>query len=312
MPDPRHVTQRERNVRLILVELAAEAEPIRGVGQWRVWGDPLVTKPGDLPAPRRRKRGEPITLRPVRPSIGFAVAYRRRIEALVATMHADVSQAVSAAYGGGIAQDAPPTPLLQAVMQRLSRRWMAHFDAGSQELAAYFAKGVSERADGQLEAILRRAGFTVPFRLTPAIRDSLEAVIAENVSLIRSIASQYLTQIEGHVMRSASVGRDLAPLARQLEIQYGVTRRRAALIARDQTNKATAVIVRERQNELGIKAVWLHSAGGKDPRPTHVAQSGKEYDPKEGWLDPDVGERIWPGTLINCRCVTRSVIPGLS
>lgn len=144
------------------------------------------------------------------------------------------------------------------------------------------------------------------------MRDALEATVAENVSLIKSIGSQYLTAIEGHVMRSVTTGRDLAPLARRLELQYGVTRRRAALIARDQNNKATAVITRERQNELGIKAIWLHSAGGKEPRPTHVANSGKVYDPKEGWFDPDVGEHIWPGTLINCRCVSKSVIPGLT
>ena len=101
------------------------------------------------------------------------------------------------------------------------------------------------------------------------MRDALEATVAENVALIKSIGSQYLTAIEGHVMRSITVGRDLAPLARRLEFQYGVTRRRAALIARDQNNKATAVITRERQNELGIKAIWLHSAGGKvRDRPT--------------------------------------------
>lgn len=262
---------------------------------------------------------KPIKLAAVRPSIGFELMYRSALERLISEMHQDVNATVLATYAAvtnddtasPMAADASPIAL-QAVMSRLGRRWSARFDVTSQELAAYFATNVRQRADGRLEAILRKAGFSVPFRLTPAVRGVVEAAVAENVTLIRSIASEYLTQVEGHVMRAVTVGRDLAPLARSLEHQYGVTRRRAALIARDQSNKATAVIVRERQNELGIKAVWLHSAGGKTPRPSHVANSGKEYDPKEGWYDPDVGERIWPGTLINCRCVTKSIIPGLT
>jgi uncharacterized protein with gpF-like domain len=94
-----------------------------------------------------------------------------------------------------------------------------------------------------------------------------------------------------------------------------VTKRRAALIARDQNNKATAVFVRVRQKQAGIKkAMWLHSHGGKEPRKTHLANDGKLYDPQKGWFDPDpkVRRRIWPGELINCRCVSRSVVEGFS
>jgi uncharacterized protein with gpF-like domain len=277
---------------------------------WTPWNEPrAATAPPAHPA-KLRKRNEGVTLRAVRPNVGLRVRYRRALERLVAEMHTDVQRTIEAAYA--IAHDASPAIVLQGVMRRLGARWTGRFDIAAQELAAYFAKTAQERADGQLEAILRKAGLSVPFRLTPAVRDAVEAAVAENVTLIKSIASNYLTQVEGHVMRSVSVGRDLGPLAKTLEHQYGVTRRRAALISRDQSNKATAVIVRERQSELGLKAIWVHSAGGKTPRPTHVANSGREYDPVQGWFDPDVGERIWPGTLISCRCVTRSVIPGLS
>lgn len=308
-------------------EPEANPPPIQGVGQWRPWGSPVeVTPQPPPPQAATRQLRKAIVLRPVRPSLGFAQIYRKRLDALIAEMHADTTASIARAFEAmahleseplpGVsmfgASDAPPAAILVASMRRLGRQWNARFDDASKELAAYFAKEVSKRADGQLENILRRAGFSVPFRITPAMRDALEATVAENVALIKSIGSQYLTAIEGHVMRSVTVGRDLAPLARRLEHQYGVTRRRAALIARDQNNKATAVITRERQNELGIRAVWLHSAGGKEPRPSHVANTGKEYDPKEGWFDPDVGERIWPGTLINCRCVSKSIIPGLS
>jgi uncharacterized protein with gpF-like domain len=92
-----------------------------------------------------------------------------------------------------------------------------------------------------------------------------------------------------------------------------VTKRRAALISRDQNNKATAVITRVRQQELGVaEAIWVHSTAGKTPRPTHV-KAGRErvrYAIAEGWYDPHEKKNVWPGELINCRCVSRAVIPG--
>ena len=160
--------------------------------------------------------------------------------------------------------------------------------------------------------MLKDAGFAVEWKLTPAANEVMQATIGEQIGLIRSIAQQHLTAVEGLVMRSVTTGRDLKQLTDDLQHQFGVTRRRAALIARDQNNKATATITRVRQQELGIThAVWVHSHGGKEPRPSHL-KAGKEgvvYEIAEGWLDPDVGERIWPGTLINCRCVCKPIMP---
>lgn len=71
------------------------------------------------------------------------------------------------------------------------------------------------------------------------------------------------------------------------------------------------MLARSRQLELGItKAKWLHSAGGKTPRETHVAFSGHEYDVAKGvTLEPDEGV-VWPGTAIYCRCVSVPIVPG--
>jgi uncharacterized protein with gpF-like domain len=155
---------------------------------------------------------------------------------------------------------------------------------------------------------------TVPFEMTPAMRDIFNATVGENVGLIKSIQSEYHTQVQGAVMRSVAAGRDLGMLTDELTERYGITRRRAAGIALDQNNKATSDMVRVRQANLDVMAMWLHSHAGKVPRPTHLANSGKLYDPKVGWHDPDpkVNKRIWPGMLIKCRCVSRTVIKGFS
>jgi SPP1 gp7 family putative phage head morphogenesis protein len=114
-------------------------------------------------------------------------------------------------------------------------------------------------------------------------------------------------------MRSVQSGRDLQQLARDLQREFGVTKRRAALIARDQNNKATAVFTRTRQLELGMtRAVWMHSHGGKEPRKTHLKMDGRGYDTRRGMWDPAESKYIFPGELINCRCVSKTIVPGVS
>ena len=257
---------------------------------------------------------KPIKLAPLRPNLGIAASYRRKLEAMVAEMQADLKRAILDQYEDRppvMARDASPSAEMIALMRFLKANWQGRFDRLSEDLARYFVHSTATRNDAALKAMLRRAGFTVRFTMTKAQQDVITAAIGEIVSLIRSIASQHLSDVEGLVLRSASAGMDLAVIARGLQGRYDVTKKRAAFIALDQSRKATSALERTRQVELGVKAIWLHSAGGREPRPTHVANSGKEYDPAEGWLDPALGYRIWPGTEINCRCVSRAVIfPG--
>lgn len=208
-----------------------------------------------------------------------------------------------------------PAQDLTAELERLRIRWAAKIEETAPKLAEWFSKSVESRSTDGMRKILRDGGMTVRFQMTPAMRDVSAATVHENVSLIRSIGSQYHSEIEGLVMRSVTAGRDLGPLTAELEQRFGVTHRRASLIARDQNNKATAVFGRVRQQEAGItEAVWLHSHGGKEPRKTHLANSGKVYKIAEGWHDPDpkVNRRIWPGELINCRCVPKPIVKGFS
>ena len=264
---------------------------------------------------------QPRLLRGVRPAAALEAEYRRRLLALVRQMQASVLREVTSAYRrrppevADMAGDESPAAALRAAIRRLARRWLKRFDEGAPRLAAWFAKSAAQRSDAALRKILKDAGFSVEFKMTAAQNDVMQAAIAENVALIKSIPQQVLGQVEGLVMRSVQVGRDLGGLTKDLKKQFGVSDRRAALIARDQNNKATAVLTRVRQVEAGItQAIWCHSAGGKTPRPSHV-KAGRDrvqYDVTKGWFDPDLGKYIWPGTEINCRCFSRPVVKGFS
>lgn len=256
---------------------------------------------------------KPLTLAAIHPNCGLEASYRRKLTALAESMHRSLAYWITAAYRADppeMAQDDSPAMGLRFDIRRLGDRWLSRFDEAAPELAAWFATAAKDRADWALRETLRKAGFSVEFKLTGAANDVMQATIGAQVSLIKSIAEKHLADVQGMVMRSVQTGRDLGGLTKELQEAYGITRRRAAFIARSQNNIATATITRVRQQELGITtAKWLHSGGGRHPRPEHVAASGKTYDVTKGMLLEGVW--TWPGVQPNCRCVARSIVPGL-
>lgn len=215
------------------------------------------------------------------------------------------------ASGAAVAMDASPAVFMRDAMRKLAKRWTKSFDDIAQKLADRFAGDAMKNSDVSLRNALDTAGFTVEFKMTAPMNNALQATISENVGLIRSIPEKYFTEVEGMVMRSVARGRDLGTLTDDLQKRYGITRRRAALIARDQNNKATSVMQAARQKSLGItQGIWRHSHAGKEPRPSHVKADGKVFDIDKGlYLE---GKWVMPGEEINCRCTWSPVIPGLN
>ncbi|CCH04021.1 Phage protein [Achromobacter xylosoxidans NH44784-1996] len=256
--------------------------------------------------------GREVPLRPVHANVGIEAAYRKRLDRLIDEMQRSLVYWLTAAYRCNvpeIAQDESPAMALTKMMRRLAKQWQRRFDEAAQPVASEFAETSMSAADISLRNALRQKGFSVQFQLTRAANDVFQATVQENVGLIKSIAAEHLQEVQGMVMRSVTQGRDLEGLVEDLQKRYGVTKRRAAFIARDQNNKATATITRVRQQGLGIKqAKWRHSRGGKHPRKSHQEADGKVYDVDKGMLID--GEYIRPGELPNCRCVAISIIPG--
>jgi SPP1 gp7 family putative phage head morphogenesis protein len=257
-------------------------------------------------------------LAPVHPNIGLELEYTRKLEALLDALHKSIMWWVVAGYKANtpstviLAQDDSSSIKLDKIIKRLTRYWNKKFNEAAKDLAKYFATTSTKRAENSLEQILKASGFAIKFKVTVAANDVLQSTVKANVALITNMSQRHLKEIEGMVMRSVQTGRDIGTLATELEERYVMTKKRARLIARDQNNKATASIVRVRQQELGIKqAKWLHSHAGKKPRPTHVAMNGKLYDISKGMWDPAEDKFIYPGELINCRCVSRSIISEL-
>lgn len=257
-------------------------------------------------APRRQSIG-----RPLRPNVGIEVSYRKKLNTLLEQMERSIIFWICKKPAAPVmAADENRATALRNILRTLTKRWSSRFDDAAKDIAEWFARQVMAHSALAMRKMLEAGKIpTVEFKMSPAARDAFNAVVTENVGLIKSIAATHLTAVEGLVMRAVSVGRDLGPMAKALEAQFGVTKRRAALIARHQNNMASAVITRVRMIESGVEfAVWEHSSAGKHPRESHVAFSGKEYPVDKGALID--GERIFPGQLINCRCFARPVLLG--
>jgi SPP1 gp7 family putative phage head morphogenesis protein len=265
-------------------------------------------------AKNERAASNDIVLRATRPNAGIEAVYRKRVNALIEDMNKSLIYWLASAYRQNppeMASDDSPATDMREAMRRMAKQWQTKFDAGADRLSKWFAQKNKDYSDAALKTILKDAGITVQFSMTAPMNDVFQAVISEQVGLIKSIASQHLTQVETLVMQSVQRGRDLGWLTDKLTKQYGITKRRAALIARDQNNKATAVLNNVRQRELGItEGIWRHSAAGKQPRPSHVHADGQKFDLSKGmYLD---GKWVLPGEEINCRCTVQPIIKGFN
>jgi SPP1 gp7 family putative phage head morphogenesis protein len=284
------------------------------------WPAPVTTQ--SLGADIRHQKTRERTKRAfgvVRPSMQIAEQYRHKLVKLIEQMHNSIMYWLSIAYKRTepqrevlMAMDATAAERLQKAINKLAKRWQKRFDQLAEELAKFFAKKVKDHTDKELHKILKRGGMEIEFTMSKGMRETLGAIVKENVSLIKSIPSKHFTQIEGMVMRSILAGYDTYGLQKELEHTFRVTKNRASLIARDQTRKASSAIQRIRYLENGInEAIWMHSHGGRQPRKTHLANDGKKFDVSKGWFDPDpkVRKHIMPGQLINCRCYFKPVLP---
>ena len=137
------------------------------------------------------------------------------------------------------------------------------------------------------------------------LADYLQAAVARNTSLIQSLSDDIVKRIEQTVYTNSIAGNSVTTLRKSLQAQFGITDRRARLIARDQTGKFNSDLNKIRQQQAGVTSyVWL-TAHDERVRPLHKKLDGNTYK----WGEPTGAEEgLPPGQPINCRCVARGVV----
>lgn len=266
------------------------------------------------------RAGKIVQLKSLNYNAGDAEQYYNRLRTLIRRMSDQAERELKQLFKREFAQEYfAHDDSIASQARILTNAMWEKFD----DLFGFKAKGIAEKvaksssksSASALHISLREIAEGVTLKtdfITDELEEILNATISQNVALIKSIPSEYMTQIQGAVMRSITTGNgnaDLVPFLRKYE---GVTLRRARLIAHDQTRKAFTNLNRVRLERLGMKKFkWLHSQAGQEPRPLHKnVLNGKTFrfdDPPI--IDEKTGERGLPGQLINCKC---QIVPIIS
>lgn len=135
--------------------------------------------------------------------------------------------------------------------------------------------------------------------------DFLRLASQRNANLIQNLATQTISRIQELTTQSVLNGESSAVLYKRLMQQFGLSERRAKLIARDQIGKLTSDLNRARQQQAGItKYRWATSLDER-VRKLHQSLEGQEYE----WGEPTGAEDgLPPGQPIQCRCLARPII----
>lgn len=205
------------------------------------------------------------------------------------------------------AEDASISSQARILTNLLTRQFNSLFASDAPALADQFADQVDTASTSALHASLKQMSGGLSLKtsnLAGQLTDVLQASTTENVALIKSISQQYLSGVQQAVMRSITTGNGMQDLIPFLEKHKGITKRRARIIASDQTRKAYSNLNKGRMEKLGLKKFeWLHTGGSNHPRKLHQSYNGEIFSFDDlPVIDENTGEHGIPGQAINCRC----------
>lgn len=221
--------------------------------------------------------------RPVRVSNKPETYYRSQLNSLIRAMNLAIEREVMPV----VKQEKPEytgdsTPTMDAWSERIIAALQAASEAFVTEAfeaqARRIAVGTVSMADAEstqafLKSVNRAVGVDLSAMIqAEGIADYVDASVAQNVNLIKSVRDQYLAQVQSAVLEGMRAGDAPSSIAKRIQQESGVSRRRAKLIARDQVAKLNSDITEKRQSAAGVTHYrWVTS---KDQR-VSGAPSGK-------------------------------------
>ena len=99
-----------------------------------------------------------------------------------------------------------------------------------------------------------------------------------------------------------------ADLAKVIETEFGMTKRHADFLARQETKLIKSKIIKDRAIDTGhTRYVW-QTAGDQRVRDTHRVLNGKIFDFNNPPIIDELGNRGNPGDDYRCRCIARIIL----
>jgi SPP1 gp7 family putative phage head morphogenesis protein len=210
------------------------------------------------------------------------------------------------------AMDDNPASQARIRLNWLREKWMARFRDLSKMQVDRMIDRTIKNSTVTLGMSLKEVseGFKIDTALSSErLQTVIMASTQEAAQLIKRIPEQYLSDVQGHVMRAITTGSGQADLVPFFTKRYEGDVKWARHVSMDQQRKAYANINQVRLQAMGVQSyIWVHTGGGRYPRKDHIEMNGKEYR----YDDPPViqkatGARGKPGDAIFCRCIAKPV-----
>lgn len=135
--------------------------------------------------------------------------------------------------------------------------------------------------------------------------DLLQNAALKNAQLIKGLADDTVRRVSLTVMNAVTNGSTAKDLRAELTRQFGISDRRAQLIARNEIASLNSDMNRLRHVQAGVTTYIWRTSHDERVRPRHRDLDGKVY--KYG--EPTGAEQgLPPGKPINCRCVAIGVV----
>jgi SPP1 gp7 family putative phage head morphogenesis protein len=249
----------------------------------------------------------------LRPAVSIATEYSAAVVRELKLFAAEIREAMAALFEQhDMAMDAKPGTDAKTAIETLLDRWQPRFNALAQRTTKRMMTRTERNANVTLGMSLKEVSEIFAIDLTASnarLQDVIQASTMEAAQLIKRIPAEYLSEVQGAVMRSITTGAGMKDLVPFLTKKYDGNVRWARHVAMDQTRKAYSAITRTKLQRAGVESyIWIHTGGSAHPRKEHIALSGQEFrydDPPV--IDKKTGQRGNTGDLYFCRCVSKPV-----
>lgn len=263
----------------------------------------------------RKTKRQKVTLRPIRASVAFeealALATNKILREAVARVAADVLPAAISAKAQLMRDDLnwferamrALREFLEGAIEGARSEYRRAFETEEERHSRRFNEAMRSAIGIDLGAVIVGEG----------IEAQLQGALQRNVSAVRGLTGDVARRLEAKLLDALTKGLANREIEKIISGEFGIARRRAKLIARDQAASFNGDLNRIRQQAMGVtEYLWSTSQDervrgnpeGRYPnaRPSHWAREGKTFK----WSDPPSDGH--PGQPINCRCTARAVI----
>jgi SPP1 gp7 family putative phage head morphogenesis protein len=257
-----------------------------------------------------------ITLRQIKPNKSIEVEYRNAILVLSEKLKKFVKNEI--------------IPLLKDTQEKYVQDAIASdFDKVFKQFKRKFSKidvygfGIASKAMNKIyknnkqkfsSDLKEKIGIDI-FKDNPKLKQLLKAKINENVLLIETQKDEYISDIMTAVYEGITKGERASEIAKDIAKKTGQMTRHIKFIARDQVNKANAMINENMQRSVGVEEYKWSNSGDqrvrgksnpnglyKNSRYDHWAREKVTFK----WSDPPPDGH--PGEPYGCRCTAQPII----